>query len=121
MKFLLDVNASGSLAHWLLNHDHDVIMVEDNDPKMKDEKVLQWAQQEKRILIATDQDFEEMIWRENRQHAGVLRLENLPRVERLLLVEYVLEHHNQDLTKGAIVIASNRKIRVRWPTGDEGQ
>ena len=47
MKFLLDVNASGSLAHWI--------------------------------------------------------------------IEYVLEHYNQDLATGAIVIASTRKIRIRRP------
>jgi len=115
MKFLLDVNASGSVAHWLLDQGHDVLLVADVDSRMEDHKVLQWALHEKRILITTDQDFEEMIWRERRQHAGVLRLENLPRVERLSLLEYVLKHHNQHLALGAIVIASSRKIRIRKP------
>jgi predicted nuclease of predicted toxin-antitoxin system len=115
MKFLLDVNASGSMAHWLLDHGHDVLMVEDIDPKMEDDEVLKWAQQEKRILITTDQDFEEMIWQEKRKHAGVLRLENLPRLERLSLLEYVLTHHSQDLESGTIIIALSRKIRIRKP------
>ena len=115
MKFLLDVNASGSLARWLVEHDHDVLLVKDTDPKMQDDHVLEWARREKRIIITTDQDFEEMIWREKRQHEGVLRLENLPRNERLLLFEYVLNHHTQDLLSGAVIIASNRKIRVRKP------
>ena len=73
MKFLLDVNASGSVAHWLLDHGHDVLQVTDVDPRMEDDKVLQWALHEACILITTDQDFEEMIWRENRQHKGVLQ------------------------------------------------
>ena len=113
MKFLLDVNASGALAHWLSDQGHDLLMVEEVNPRMADDEVLQWALREKRIIITTDQDFEEMIWREKRQHAGILRLENLPRVERLSLLEYVLKHHDQDLVSGAIIIASNRKIRVR--------
>jgi predicted nuclease of predicted toxin-antitoxin system len=113
MKFLLDVNASGSVAQWLRDHGHDVLLVADVDPRMEDEKVLQWALREKCILITTDQDFEEMIWRENKQHEGLLRLENLPRVERLSLLEYVLNHHMEDLASGAIVIASSRKIRIR--------
>lgn len=54
-----------------------------------------------------------MIWQEKKPHEGVLRLENLPRAERLSLLEYVLEHHTDDLASGAIVIASSRKIRVR--------
>jgi predicted nuclease of predicted toxin-antitoxin system len=113
MKFLIDVNASGILARWLSDHGHDVLLVEDVDPRMGDEKILEWARREKRILVTTDQDFEEMIWRENRQHEGVLRLENLPRMERLSLLEYVLNRHNKDLASKAIIIASKRKIRIR--------
>jgi len=70
---------------------------------------------QQRIIITTDQDFEEMIWREERQHEGVLRLENLPRVESLSLLEYVLNHHSQDLASGSIIIALSRKIRIRKP------
>lgn len=53
-----------------------------------------------------------MIWREKKQHYGILRLENLPRVERLSLLEYILNHHSQDLASGAIVIASSRTTIV---------
>ena len=116
MKFLLDVNASGALVRCLLEHGHDVILVETVDPGMGDIEVLQWALREKRILVTTDQDFEEMIWQEKRHHAGVLRLENLPRAERVSLLEYVLSHYNQDLEAGSIIIASSRKIRIRRPT-----
>jgi predicted nuclease of predicted toxin-antitoxin system len=119
MKFLLDVNASGSLTRWLLEQGHDVLLVEDVDPRMKDEQVLQWALREKRILITTDQDFEEMIWQEKRDHEGVLRLENLPRTERISLLEYVLNHHGHELTTGAILIATSKKIRIRRPASTD--
>ena len=82
---------------------------------MEDSQILQWAWREHRIIITTDQDFEELTWREKRQHEGGLRLENLPRVERLSLLEYVLNHHSQDLASGAVIIASSRKIRIRKP------
>lgn len=115
MKFLLDVNASGAVAQWLIDHGHDVLLVAAVDPRMQDRKVLQWAVREQRILITTDQDFEELVWREKRPHEGLLRLENLPRMERLSLLAYVLEHHHEDLTSRAIVIASSQKIRIRRP------
>ena len=51
MKFLVDVNASGTLARWLLEHGYDVLQVGDVDPKMQDHKILQWALREKRIII----------------------------------------------------------------------
>lgn len=41
MKFLTDVNASGVLARWLLEHGYDVIRVADIDPSMEDFIVLQ--------------------------------------------------------------------------------
>jgi len=115
MKFLLDVNASGSLARWLMERGHDVCMVKEVDPRMWDDKILEWAVREKRIIVTTDQDFEEMIWQENRQHEGVIRLENLPRRERLSLFEYILNHHSRDLESGVVIIATSRKIRVRKP------
>jgi len=82
---------------------------------MGDDKVLEWAQREKRIPITTDMDFEEMIWREKKKQEGVVRLENLPRVERPSLLEYVLTHHKTEMAAGAIIIASSRKIRIRKP------
>lgn len=115
MKFLVDVNASGSLVDGLMRLGHDVSAVAEKDPRMRDEDILRWAVTEQRIIVTTDHDFEEMIWREGKSHCGVLRLENLPRAERRTLLEDVLHHHGQDLTSGAIVIAQSGKIRIRRP------
>ena len=82
---------------------------------MSDEAILRWALAERRVIITTDQDFEAMIWREQRPHCGVLRLENLPREARRVLLEESLAQHQADLQAGAIVIATTRKTRVRWP------
>jgi predicted nuclease of predicted toxin-antitoxin system len=97
MKFLVIINANGALAHLLLDHGYDALMVSDIDPRMEDPKTLRWVLQGKRIIVTTDQNFEDMIWREKSPHTGVLRLENLPRVERLSLLEYSLNFYSQDL------------------------
>jgi predicted nuclease of predicted toxin-antitoxin system len=68
-----------------------------------------------RIIIMTDNDFEEMIWRQGKPHCGLLRLENLPRSERIMLLHDVLDRHGRDLESGAIVIAMSTKFRVRKP------
>ena len=78
-----------------------------------DEDILRWAVHEERIIITTDQDFEEMIWREGKMHFGVLRLENLPRAARIALLADTLKQHSQVLAEGAIIIAMSRKIRIR--------
>ena len=115
MRFLLDVNASGALAGWLMELGHDVVRVSDKDPRMTDEDILSWAVRNRRIIITTDGDFEELIWRESKPHRGALRLENLPRAERKILLQDVLDLHSPDLESGAIVIASTKKVRVRRP------
>jgi len=113
MRFLTDVNASGALAQWLQDMGHDVIQVADRDAGLSDDEILQWAVQERRIVVTTDNDFEEMIWRQGRSHCGILRLENLPRAERKILLEEVLANYAKFLISGAIVIALKRKIRIR--------
>jgi len=113
MNFLLDVNASGAVARWLIHLGHDVAEVGQNDPRMIDNEILSWAVRERRIIVTTDNDFEEMIWRQGKPHCGVLRLENLPRSERIVLLRDVLDRHSHDLESGAIVIALRTKFRVR--------
>ncbi|MBD2318056.1 DUF5615 family PIN-like protein [Phormidium tenue] len=113
MRFLLDMNASGALLVLLLDSGHDVVCVRDVDRKMSDSEILNWAVREERIIITTDSDFEQMIWLQARQHCGVLRLENLPRLERISLLQDVLSSWGQDLEAGAVVIASKQKIRIR--------
>ncbi len=113
MNFLLDVNASGAVARWLIHLGHDVAEVGQKDPRMSDNEILSWAVRERRIIVTTDNDFEEMIWRQGKPHCGVLRLENLPRSERIALLHDVLDRHSRDLESGAIVIALRTKFRVR--------
>jgi predicted nuclease of predicted toxin-antitoxin system len=116
MNFLLDVNASGALARLLIDLGHDVVEVGEKDPRMSDDDILSWALRERRIIVTTDNDFEEMIWRQGKSHCGVLRLENLPRSERKALLHDVLGRHSQELESGAIVIALSKKFRVRKPS-----
>ncbi len=113
MDFLLDVNASGAVANWLIHLRHGVVEVGQKDPRMSDNEILSWAVRERRIIVTTDNDFEELIWRQGKPHCGVLRLENLPRSERIALLQDVLDCHSLDLESGAIVIALSTKIRVR--------
>lgn len=62
---------------------------------------MNWAVKERRIIVTTDNDFEEMIWRQGKPHCGVLRLENLPRSERIVLLRDVLDRYSRDLESGA--------------------
>ena len=113
MKFLLDVNASGALSPILLKLGHDVVCVSDVDARMTDQAILDWAVREKRIIITTDSDFEQMIWLQRKLLFGILRLENLPRSKRLILLQDVLTNYAHALESGAIIIATQKKTRIR--------
>jgi len=39
---LLDVNASGMVARWLIDRRHNVAEVGQTDPRMSDDKILSW-------------------------------------------------------------------------------
>jgi predicted nuclease of predicted toxin-antitoxin system len=113
VKFLIDVNASRSLGNQLIEKGHDVAFVRDIDPQMEDEAILEWAIRENRVIVTTDNDFEQMIWQRQKYHCGILRLENLPREPRKSLLEDVLQYHERDLLEGKIVIALRNKFRIR--------
>ena len=115
MRFLLDVNVGGPLAIWLIDQGHDIAEVRHKDPRMRDDDILSWARSDQRIIVTTDNDFEEMIWRQGKSHCGVLRLENLPRSKRKELLQDALSIHSNELESGAIVIALSSKFRVRKP------
>ena len=91
MNFLLDVNASGPVRELLQERGHDVRLVAERNIRMSDHQILEWAVKEKRVIITTDKDFEAMVWRENRDHTGIIRFENLPRKERLTLLDRILK------------------------------
>lgn len=113
MKFLLDVNASGALRILLIDMGYDVTCVSEVDSRMSNSNILDWAVKEKRIIITTDSDFEQIIWQQKKLHNGVLRLENLPRIQRIDLLKEILINYSKYLESGAIIIASEKKIRIR--------
>jgi predicted nuclease of predicted toxin-antitoxin system len=113
MKFLLDVNASGTLSNLLMELGHDIAWVNRVNSKMSDDEILTWAVSEQRIIITTDSDFEQMIWLQGRTHCGVVRLENLPRAQRIALFQDILNNYAEALELGYVIIATSQKIRVR--------
>lgn len=113
MKFLIDVCAGKSVGDWLKSRGDDVIFVRDVDPRMADEKILKWANDDARILITVDKDFGYHIFYEGQSHKGVVRLPNVPREKRIELIKKVIELHSEDLMAGAVVKVTLNKIKIR--------
>lgn len=73
MRFLLDESADLRLRPYLTQRGHDVTSIaRDHAQALDDRQVLAIAHRERRILIAGDRDFSELIVRQGLPHAGVI-------------------------------------------------
>lgn len=72
MRFLVDEYTGPKAAEWLREQGHKVFSVFDDAKGVSDDEVLAKAFSETWILITNDKDFGEMIFRERREHHGVI-------------------------------------------------
>ncbi len=68
MKFLVDECTGPAVARWLEQRGHDVFSVYDEARGIDDNKIIEIAQAEERILITNDRGFGEKVFRERRPH-----------------------------------------------------
>lgn len=72
MRFIVDESVGPSVAAWLGQQNHQAFSVYDEARGMSDDDILDKAASEDWILITTDKDFGEMIYRDQRLHSGVV-------------------------------------------------
>lgn len=73
MRFLLDESAEARIATFLIARGHDATRIgRDYPAALSDEQVLALAHQERRVLIANDKDFGELVVRRRLPHRGVV-------------------------------------------------
>ena len=119
MKIKLDENLPERLVPVLtaLGHDVDTVRAE-RLTGHTDPDVWNRAQLAQRFLITQDLDFSDMRQYTPGTHAGLL-LVRLPRPGRSALLERVstvfATEHVEDWA-GCLVVTTDRKLRVRWPT-----
>ncbi|HLD30824.1 MAG TPA: DUF5615 family PIN-like protein [Patescibacteria group bacterium] len=114
MKFLADENISKSVVLWLREKGHDVLWIIEGHRQLFDEKILQLALVEKRILLTNDNDFGEFIFRQRQKHRGVVlfRLRNESKEIYLSILEILLRDFSQKLEQSFTVVSENQ-IRFR--------
>jgi predicted nuclease of predicted toxin-antitoxin system len=112
MKFLVDECTGPAVAHWLKQQGHDVFSVFDQARGIDDDKVIEIARIEERILITNDRGFGEKVYRERRSHHGVvfLRLANERSMNKIRVLEQLLEQHSHIIT-GRFVVVTETRIR----------
>src|SRR5688572_6900174 len=113
MKFFADENVARPLVVWLRDHGHDVLYAAENQPGAPDIDWIHEAEQGERLILTSDKDFGELIFREHRNSYGVilLRMERLTvtkRIARLQAVWPVIEAN----PTGHFIVITEKKARL---------
>ncbi len=74
MKFVVDECTGPTVARWLRQEGFDVISIVDDARGAADDQVLSLAHTDARVLITSDKDFGELVFREKRPHHGIVLL-----------------------------------------------
>ncbi len=98
MKFLADESCAGPVIFALREADHDVLAIAEVAKGAVDERVMERALSERRVLITEDRDFGELVYARGRQSAGVI------------LVKF---HGRARRAKPAAVVEAVAKLGVR--------
>jgi len=115
MRFLVDHCAGRRLAEWLDAQGHDVVDAGALEFDPGDQILLERAAAEGRVLITIDRDFGALVYVKRINHAGVVRLPDVPVRQRIALMAEVLDTHRQALESQALVTIRGGRIRITHP------
>ena len=92
MRFLVDENGGLVVPDWLRSQGHEVFSVYQSARGIDDDEVIRKAFDENWILITSDKDFGDKVFREQRPHRGVilLRIENQLSTNKIALFNIFL-------------------------------
>lgn len=114
LKFLADESLEYSIVLWLRKQNYDVISITEDFPSIEDEKVLEKATQEGRIIITNDKDFGDLIFLYQLPHKGVILLRfKTEKVEtKIKFLNSFLKNYSNKI-KNRFTSIDESKIRIR--------
>jgi predicted nuclease of predicted toxin-antitoxin system len=93
---------------------HRVLYVAEMDPGISDDHVLDLAANEGAILVTSDKDFGELVFRQGRAHQGVIliRLHGMDPIQKAESITSAVAEHGERLARAFSVVEQGR-IRLR--------
>lgn len=114
MRFLLDACvASRTLHEALVDLGHDVLSAWEGYAHTTDEALLALAYQESRVLVTEDKDFGELVFLRRQSHPCIVRLVELRLTEKVEAMRDLIQHHEDALREGAIIVVTRTRVRIR--------
>lgn len=110
MRFLVDECTGSKVAEWLRNAGYETFSVFDEGRGMSDDEILAKAFSENWLLITNDKDFGEMVFRERRNHHGVvfMRLEDERATNKIEVLRILLEGYADKLPEQFVVVTETK-------------
>ena len=114
MRLLADEGVDAAVVARLRSDGHDLTYVAELGPGITDDEVLLLANAHGRLLLTTDKDFGELVFRLRRITTGVIlvRLAGLPAKTRAETLAQVVADHGKQM-RGAFSVVSPGAVRIR--------
>jgi predicted nuclease of predicted toxin-antitoxin system len=113
MRFLVDECVGPYVVQWLRENNYDAISAFEDCRGWDDERILEKARSEGRVVVTLDKDFGEMVFRMRLPHCGIilLRCGYCSHSRKISMMERVLSLPETDLA-GRFVVVTESGIRI---------
>ncbi len=113
MKFLLDSCISNFAVKDLRNAGLDVLWIPEIGKDPGDEVIIKKAFDEGLILVTADKDFGELVFIFGMPHSTIIRLVDIPAKNQGKILLRLIETHQDDIEKKALITVERHRVRVR--------
>jgi predicted nuclease of predicted toxin-antitoxin system len=116
VRFLVDECVGPGVAAWLRGQGQEVFSVFDEWRGANDDDIIGKAQAERWILVTSDKDFGEKVFRHQRPHRGVIfmRLADERVTNKIEVLRRLLESH-ADRLADRFVVVTETQVRFARP------
>ena len=113
-SLVIDMGVGKLIQQFLKGRGFTVHCIDFIDREMEDAAIIEFARQQKSILITMDKDFGELVFREKKVHAGILllRLEDATAQEKLAVIQQIIESFIDKLPN-SFSVYQNGTLRTR--------
>jgi len=107
------MNVLVTVSNWLISQNKEVFSIFDNWRGATDDEILEKCLNENYILITSDKDFGEMIFRSQKIHHGIILLRCIPNTftNRIEVLKKLLQNYPDKLINNFVVV-TNSKVRI---------
>jgi predicted nuclease of predicted toxin-antitoxin system len=112
MKLLIDSCVASAVTRLLREQGHDVVSVAERGGDPGDRAILDLAHAEGRAIVTIDADFGTLVFRDQIQRVGVLRLREAPPAALAARALALIDAHVAELAAGAFVTDDGDTARV---------